>query len=352
MGLYNRLGRSDKALSLVVSVADLRPNDVRANLRAAALLISDKALASNGQLDRPNLTESDLAQARRYLNRASVLIVEQDGHDYDYGTQIGDSPRLLAAWADWLEGKLPQASADILEAERRSKTLEPQATVGLHASLGELHAAEKRIAAEQWPDIERVMLAYYRGDLVECRIYLSKIHEIKPAFGADIIGIVAAHTGQWKQAQIARQTLLANRDHPQAPTWLHIVDGEIALARGDRRKGIAVLEAALPKLDTGASSSFMAVEDLAHSYQKEGKTENALDVLQKAAVKSAAAWNFSFAWRMRIRLQLAQAYRETGRTQDAEKIESMLKKDLTIADPDHPILISLNRRQNATLTRQ
>jgi hypothetical protein len=51
---------------------------------------------------------------------------------------------------------------------------------------------------------------------------------------------------------------------------------------------------------------------------------------------------YSVYW-MRTRLQLAQIYREMGRNQDAQKVEAELRKLLAYADPNHPILVELNR---------
>jgi GH15 family glucan-1,4-alpha-glucosidase len=46
---------------------------------------------------------------------------------------------------------------------------------------------------------------------------------------------------------------------------------------------------------------------------------------------------------MRCKLQLAGVYRKMGRTSDAAKLERELRKLLAYADPDHPILLALQR---------
>jgi len=48
---------------------------------------------------------------------------------------------------------------------------------------------------------------------------------------------------------------------------------------------------------------------------------------------------------MRTELQLADVYREMGRVSEAEKVEDELSKMLNYADPDHPILRELQKRQ-------
>jgi hypothetical protein len=56
------------------------------------------------------------------------------------------------------------------------------------------------------------------------------------------------------------------------------------------------------------------------------------------------AWESPFGvfW-LRIQAHLAQLYRQTGRTEEARKIEGQLRKILAYADSDHPILLQLRR---------
>lgn len=48
---------------------------------------------------------------------------------------------------------------------------------------------------------------------------------------------------------------------------------------------------------------------------------------------------------MRLRLKLADLYREMGRIPDAEKIETELRNQLAFGDPDNPILVELQQHQ-------
>ncbi len=48
---------------------------------------------------------------------------------------------------------------------------------------------------------------------------------------------------------------------------------------------------------------------------------------------------------MRLRMQLAELYRQTGRESEAREVEAELSKLLSRADADHPFLIALAERK-------
>ena len=52
---------------------------------------------------------------------------------------------------------------------------------------------------------------------------------------------------------------------------------------------------------------------------------------------------------LRLRWQLADLYRQTGRDEDAREIEDELRKRLALADADHPILRQLERTEELAL---
>ncbi len=54
-----------------------------------------------------------------------------------------------------------------------------------------------------------------------------------------------------------------------------------------------------------------------------------------------AAVVFFIWYGLRVRLMLAQLYREMGRDEDAQKVEAELRALLAYADLDHPILRQL-----------
>ncbi len=57
--------------------------------------------------------------------------------------------------------------------------------------------------------------------------------------------------------------------------------------------------------------------------------------------------NNSGAYWLRTRLELAKLYRSVGRVDEARVVEADLRKLLALADPDHPILLELERLQKS-----
>jgi hypothetical protein len=54
------------------------------------------------------------------------------------------------------------------------------------------------------------------------------------------------------------------------------------------------------------------------------------------------------AWWLRTELQLADLYRAMGRVNDAEEVENELRRMLTYADANHPILSELRKRSKSS----
>ena len=78
-----------------------------------------------------------------------------------------------------------------------------------------------------------------------------------------------------------------------------------------------------------------------------------MQVLEQASSKKALlfapyAGENPARW-LRIRLTLAEIYREMGRDEDALKIEAELRSMLAYADADHPILRQLDRTKEVAL---
>ncbi len=88
------------------------------------------------------------------------------------------------------------------------------------------------------------------------------------------------------------------------------------------------------------------MESLAAIYERRGQLSAAANALEEAYKYQSRGlldhdnpplYFFDIGWR------LAQVYRKQGRVGDAQKVEAGLLKLLGAADPDHPILVELNR---------
>ena len=135
-----------------------------------------------------------------------------------------------------------------------------------------------------------------------------------------------------------------------------IIRGVLALSRGNRIEGMRMLEDALSSsgsLVPDTSVYFMGSEILATAWREQGNSGKAVQVLQIALEqKSRLLLEQSLltgpVW-LRLQAQLAQLYRETGRYEDARKIEAELRTLLALADSDHPILRQLNHTEDLAL---
>ena len=99
---------------------------------------------------------------------------------------------------------------------------------------------------------------------------------------------------------------------------------------------------------------FLGAESLALAYEKQGKLDSALQVLEEVSANRPLAdisygdgGMFAAPFWMRDQMDLARLYRRMGRVKDAQKIESELRSLLAYADPDFPMLVELKKLQKA-----
>ena len=124
------------------------------------------------------------------------------------------------------------------------------------------------------------------------------------------------------------------------------MEGALAQARGQTAEAIEALEEGTNEADY-RSSLYLGVELLAQIWLEQGKTERARQVLEmnsdhREKVQAAfSSYQAAPLFWMRLRLQLAELYRQTGREREAREVEAELSKLLSHADPDHPFLIAL-----------
>jgi len=137
------------------------------------------------------------------------------------------------------------------------------------------------------------------------------------------------------------------------PADHRLLAGEIALAHGEKAKGISLLEAGLDFGRTRVSLPyFVAAESLAQIYEKDGKLEDALRILRTASEQKAQSYRDPMVGAGMVagywfitELEMADLYRKLGRVAEAQKLEAELLNLLAYADADHPILCELQKRQ-------
>ena len=300
----------------------------------------------------------DLPQAQKFVDRTRELLsmgAELNGYQASW-------IELFPAYRQWLAGN-PETA--LLEVDRVAQMLEslPGDKVAhftwmvaiAYQAMGRLKSGEQLLERIRGAPQVRVSLPLVASAVVwEDKKALRQELEYDLDRPSHTSVILLARLGLASQAEEAREKVLARyRVSKETEALLRgtirIMEGAVALAAGKTSEAIDVLE-------EGASGGgyrspvSLAAESLAQVWLEQGRTEKALGVLERNShnlekVHAAFNWGPAPLYWMRLRLQLANLYRQTGRDDEARKVEAELSKLLSHADSDHPFLIAL--AQNA-----
>jgi tetratricopeptide (TPR) repeat protein len=323
--LYMSSGRWDDRWRLAVRVADLRPDSLPVNEIAACGMYLTK----------------NPGGAAPYVKRVRTLAA-----NYPEGPFTDEYVELLPAFYSWSQGDVAAARSQFLELERAHKDFDYPYFLW---SIGELDEAEKRLKANasknEVSDIMLGMGAYLRGDVSGAKRYFEHFHG--GGFGWTWF-VVMGRSGLWDRVEAGLPGAPSDRSNPGNK----VVRGELYVARGRTREGIALLEQGLEGMHTFPVGAFyLGTETLAKAYERQGTLDEALRVLQRASEAKGKAYTClssgtsSGQWWLRDELQLADLYRKMGRIQEAGQVENELRKMLVFADPEHPIVVALQHRE-------
>ncbi|HKW63213.1 MAG TPA: winged helix-turn-helix domain-containing protein [Candidatus Acidoferrum sp.] len=316
--LYEETGRWDDRLKLSVRFADLRPDDEDAMRGAACAAYVTK----------------NLEAAMPYIQRVRALAAADPK-----GPFTDTAVEMLPVIDSWSQGDVTRARSQFMQLEKSNKDFYYPAFLW---SLGELTEAGKRLKADtdiEERDILLGMGSYIKGDWAAAR-KLFQNTKFKPS-GVSTPMVLMSRFGLRDRVEAAIRKTQRNPS-------IEVVRGELAIASGQTRKGIALLEKGLEEMHTLRVGAFyLGSEALAQAYEKQGNFEAALRVLQRAADPEAkdcpCVALTTGHWWLRNELQLADLYRKMGRVPEAEKVEDELRKMLIYADADHPILRELQK---------
>jgi eukaryotic-like serine/threonine-protein kinase len=165
----------------------------------------------------------------------------------------------------------------------------------------------------------------------------SKFNDIqsKVVFGA-ILGDAYARAGAMEQAQKVADLIapLADKLNSEQTGYLHLLQGEIALAGGKQQEAIELLNQADKENSTGYS-----LEAIAHAYQQAGDLDKAIPAYESMfrSVDRSLGWEPQQRW-LEARYTLAQDYSARGDNQKARDTLGVLLNLWKDADPDLPLL--------------
>lgn len=319
-----RLGQPAAAADYAARIADLNPRGFHANFVAASCLLSE---------GRETASETYRLRAQSLLSPETIRLNPDEVA----------ALQLLPAYGLWLRGEVNKALETLSRYAARKESLQSDVweIANFYLLLGRLRDAENWFRRVVHPEGHLAMTAFDRGDRKAMGRYLLRAPGKSPH--------LLLRAGLMSEAE-RQMTAMENLGSPRTND-LDIVRGEIALARGRREEGIALLRRGLQtESDAATKASLMGSESLAGALEKEGKLGEAVEILEHLAeAKGRACVLYSgdgSLW-MKTRLQLAGLYRRMGRAGDARRLEDELRQLLAYADSDHILLRELKRLEGA-----
>ena len=338
--VYAREGRLKDASEMVARLSDLRPKGFESNAVLAAYL-----------------APLDPARSRMYARRARRLATSPSVEE---APALAARLELMPAKEYWLEddveGSLRAAdgvAAKIDSLGDRARGAFADQLFPVYLELGRLDSAARCLQKIPDPLLRHELLsrvAFAKDDPDALKEELEASEEGGGSRFPNMRLCLLARAGLLTEAG---SLLTRLEDRGSENREVQIFRGEMALARGQVDEAISQLEEgtghsferalpyfSLPDFFVG----FVGSESLTRALTKKGERVRAIKLLERAsALRRLAAFEEAGQYWLRIRYQLAQLYRESGRVNEARAIEDELRKLLALGDSDHPIRRALER---------
>ena len=350
--LYSMLGRLQEAARVEMTHADLRPNSLARNYLAAetALYAGDRD-AIQRYIDRiramtqpDTWTGTDSSQSEITGRAWLALLPAHDhwaaGNVEDAITQVGDVADTFEPWSDGEDDHLA-------------------CTVGLfYLTFGQLDTAEEWFGRSKraWSWCGVGWVEFLRHDAAGLIGRLDEYIAARGKSRVDAIRVEASWLLPRVDALEAVPRFVADFASDAFDNNLlrvRLAQGYIALAEERASDAVSLLEQGLDY--STPARAFMGLEALVDAQEQLGNRDEAIHLLENFPISPQQAYchcgSAGMYW-MRTRWQLAKLYRQVGRTDDAQAIESELLDLLAFADADHPMLLDLQRLQSQAMTTQ
>jgi serine/threonine protein kinase/tetratricopeptide (TPR) repeat protein len=336
-GVYTLLGREATKAQLYMRLADLRPNSFTLQVRTATQCIRVE----------------DLDKAAIYASRARDRITPEDYERHPAGVAY---TMAFPAFQAWAQNDVARALQTAEEMSRALVTV-PHAAHQEHAEylatvlllLGRLLQAEAVAATIVDPTRRAAGL----GKAHAARQDRARLREFYRTPGLRIdddfwVFSELIDAGLLERAR-AVAGRLASLDSPRDARVRMYVDGSLAFAEARSDEAIRLLERFMEEYQPG-TYWYRAARHIADVRAQKGDLTEGIRVLEAASrtrVQSLLGYWASSEW-VRVRDRLAELYRASGRTNDADAVEKELLTILQVADPDHPIKRKLATRVAVT----
>ena len=331
-----RLGRHDERMRIAKKYADQRPNSLPLNFDAAALIV-----------ERSRKVE----EAKPFIDRVRRLLPPVES----------DEQLSRRAWLEWLPMYVAWESGDVDEVltginrVREQLPTHPVALQRLHeyaigdflAALGQLKVGEHHHMRGLPPGVDRAWeaahFAYVRNDL-------GTVRRLMPSLDFNRFGprtMLLMRAGLVEQARTVLQSTTLRREADE--TARDLAQAELMLYDGRLAQAAPLLRQAVATLRDGTTVDYYAgCESLATALKQLNQTDDAIAALEECESEPpryTGANLFRATHWLRLKLRLADEYRQVGRADDARRHEHELHKRLTYAEPDNPLLRQLQQRQ-------
>jgi len=339
-GLYYRLRRIPEAVRELERAAELRPNDF-----AMAVAAAQAWTVWAGEPDR----------ARTYVERARALWPAQEVH---FSSEVGraNSPPLNAAYAAWMllfsaydRWRTGDIAGMLSEVQRVLDTNPLPApadrdallrvAIALEMTAGRLKDARElaqRVSQDRFRQLHLAVVADAVDDIPTLRRHMARVPPESEQRGFRFV-----RAGLYREAEYVIARDMSNQGFRETAR------GELDLRRGHMSEALAQLQRGveLTRAHT-LSERYLGAESLASALERVNRKEDALKVLEAAAADEPryGGTGPSGAFWLRVLGRLSQTYRDRGRSADADAVAARLRRLLTFADADHPLLIQLQRR--------
>lgn len=316
---YQRLQRNEEARGAIRRVADLRPNDVVSNSRAAMLLFP-----------------FDVAAASRYRKRAMDVVALE--------------PSIaLAPWYQdfamfgidflWAQDDVRGAHAVLERESKRPDARRIAFRLGLeYLRFGEFKLAEEWFGKVDSPagEMAAATVAFNRGDTRKVLNILAP--QDFGQRGASDLGFIYARLAPpgWEQK-------IGDAMNGPNVAITNAFQGQSALTQGRLDEALSRFKISLDaQIGTTTPISFVTGEMYATALEQAGKPEKAVEILEQVSRERITGPNLNW---LRNQGRLVRLYRLLGRNAEAARTEARLRNLLMFADADHPILRELNDRK-------